>query len=138
MSKEMARWQTGRTSPWWALRVSHESAGLHVTGTALYTRTWSADARHAARLAGPGSATRTRGSPACARTRPYGVPGVVRVLTAQDVPGLNDAGEKHDEPLFPGEVMFYGHAVCWVRARRWRRPGRAPTRSRPSTSRCPR
>ena len=39
-------------------------------------------------------------------------PGVVRVLTAQDVPGLNDAGEKHDEPLFPTEVMFYGHAVC--------------------------
>jgi Xanthine dehydrogenase, molybdopterin-binding subunit B len=30
------------------------------------------------------------------------------------VPGLNDAGEKHDEPLFPTEVMFYGHAVCWV------------------------
>ena len=42
------------------------------------------------------------------------MPGVVRVLTAQDVPGLNDAGEKHDEPLFPTEVMFYGHAVCWV------------------------
>ena len=30
------------------------------------------------------------------------------------MPGLNDAGEKHDEPLFPTEVMFYGHAVCWV------------------------
>ncbi len=44
----------------------------------------------------------------------YQVPGVVRVLTADDVPGLNDAGEKHDEPLFPSEVMFYGHAVCWV------------------------
>ena len=42
------------------------------------------------------------------------MPGVVRVLTADDVPGLNDAGEKHDEPLFPSEVMFYGHAVCWV------------------------
>jgi xanthine dehydrogenase large subunit len=36
------------------------------------------------------------------------------VLTADDVPGLNDAGEKHDEPLFPSEVMYYGHAVCWV------------------------
>ena len=30
------------------------------------------------------------------------------------MPGLNDAGEKHDEPLFPSEVMYYGHAVCWV------------------------
>ncbi len=39
---------------------------------------------------------------------------MVRVLTGADVPGLNDAGEKHDEPLFPTEVMFYGHAVCWV------------------------
>ena len=44
----------------------------------------------------------------------YAVPGVVRVLTAADVPGVNDAGVKHDEPLFPDEVMFYGHAVCWV------------------------
>jgi xanthine dehydrogenase large subunit len=42
------------------------------------------------------------------------VPGVVRVLTADDVPGVNDAGVKHDEPLFPSEVMFFGHAVCWV------------------------
>ena len=42
----------------------------------------------------------------------YDVPGVVRVLTADDVPGVNDAGVKHDEPLFPSEVMFFGHAVC--------------------------
>jgi xanthine dehydrogenase large subunit len=38
------------------------------------------------------------------------------VLTADDVPGVNDAGTKHDEPLFPSEVMFHGHAVCWVLA----------------------
>ena len=44
----------------------------------------------------------------------YDVPGVVRVLTAADVPGVNDAGVKHDEPLFPSEVMYHGHAVCWV------------------------
>ncbi|GAB6985975.1 xanthine dehydrogenase molybdopterin binding subunit [Nocardioides pyridinolyticus] len=44
----------------------------------------------------------------------YAVPGVVRVLTAYDVPGVNDAGVKHDEPLFPAEVMYRGHAVCWV------------------------
>ena len=42
------------------------------------------------------------------------MPGVVRVLTAADVPGINDAGVKHDEPLFPDEVMFHGQAVCWV------------------------
>src|SRR5690625_1479349 len=41
-------------------------------------------------------------------------PGVVRVLTHADVPGQNDAGTKHDEPLLPTEVMYHGHAVCWV------------------------
>ena len=30
------------------------------------------------------------------------------------MPGVNDAGMKHDEPLFPDEVMFHGHAVAWV------------------------
>jgi len=96
------------------LAVSHESADLHVTGTALYTQdlvgrthgtlhAWPVQAPHAhARI----TSLRTEGA--------YDVPGVVRVLTAEDVPGLNDAGEKHDEPLFPAEVMFYGHAVCWV------------------------
>ena len=32
------------------------------------------------------------------------------------MPGTNDSGVKGDEPLFPHEVMFYGHAVCWVLA----------------------
>src|SRR5919112_1037859 len=55
----------------------------------------------------------------CTRTRSRRrtpMPGVVRVLPAADVPGVNDAGVKHDEPLFPDEVMFFGHAVCWVLA----------------------
>ncbi len=95
-------------------RRPHESAALHVTGRALYTddlvgrtkdvlHAWPVQAPHAhARVLDlrPGPALR--------------VPGVVRVLTADDVPGVNDAGVKHDEPLFPGEVMFHGHAVCWV------------------------
>lgn len=94
--------------------VPHESAALHVTGTALYTddllartpgvlHAWPVQAPHAhARV----TAVRTDAALA--------VPGVVRVLTAADVPGHNDAGTKHDEPLFPTEVMYYGHAVCWV------------------------
>jgi xanthine dehydrogenase large subunit len=52
----------------------------------------------------------TRLDPAPAET----VPGVVRVLTAADVPGVNDSGVKGDQPLFPDEVMFHGQAVCWV------------------------
>src|SRR3984885_13830276 len=96
------------------LEVSHESADLHVTGAALYTNdlvgrtlgtlhAWPVQAPHAhARLTGLRVAAA------------YDVPGVVRVLTADDVPGVNDAGERHDEPLFPCEVMYHGHAICWV------------------------
>ena len=58
--------------------------------------------------------TRTPGSRRLRTAPALRVPGVVRVLTAEDVPGINDAGVKHDEPLFPSEVMFHGHAVCWV------------------------
>src|SRR4051812_41503280 len=94
--------------------IEHESAALHVTGAALYTddlvmrtkdvlHAWPVQAPHAkARI------TRMDVEPA------YAVPGVVRVLTADDVPGVNDAGVKHDEPLFPDQVRFYGHALCWV------------------------
>jgi xanthine dehydrogenase large subunit len=96
------------------LELPHESADLHVTGAALYTddlvvrnsgvlHAWPVQASH-----GHALVTELRPKPA------YDVPGVVRVLTAEDVPGVNDAGTKHDEPLFPSEVMFYGHAVCWV------------------------
>ncbi len=96
------------------LEISHESADLHVTGTALYTDDLLGRTRnclHAWPLQAPyahATITRMDVEPA------YAVPGVVRVLTAADVPGVNDAGVKHDEPLFPEEVMFYGHAVCWV------------------------
>jgi xanthine dehydrogenase large subunit len=101
-------------SPAVGIAVPHESAVLHVTGAALYTDDLiyrTKDVLHAhpvqtqyahARI------TTLNIEPALA------VPGVVRVLTAADVPGVNDAGVKHDEPLFPTEIMFYGHAVCWV------------------------
>ncbi|MEO7235511.1 MAG: xanthine dehydrogenase molybdopterin binding subunit, partial [Lapillicoccus sp.] len=94
--------------------IPHESAALHVTGEALYTDDLvgrTKDCLHAwpvqvmvahARL------IHLDVAPALS------VPGVVRVLTAADVPGVNDAGIKHDEPLFPDEVMYYGHPVAWV------------------------
>src|SRR5580693_1663564 len=70
------------------LEVSHESADLHVTGSALYTQdlvgrtlgtlhAWPVSAPHAhAQLV----ALRTGAA--------YETPGVVKVLTAADVPGL--------------------------------------------------
>ncbi|KGN42621.1 xanthine dehydrogenase molybdopterin binding subunit [Knoellia aerolata] len=94
--------------------VRHESAALHVTGRALYTddlHPRTKDVLHAWPVQAPHARARVTGL----RVRPaYAVPGVVRVLTAEDVPGINDAGVKHDEPLFPSEVCFHGHAVCWV------------------------
>ena len=96
------------------LAVSHESADLHVTGAALYTQDLvgrTLGTLHAWPVQAPHAHARVTGLRTAAA---YDVPGVVRVLTGEDVPGLNDAGEKHDEPLFPTEVMFYGHAVCWV------------------------
>ncbi|CAN7229601.1 xanthine dehydrogenase molybdopterin binding subunit [Terrabacter sp. LjRoot27] len=96
--------------------IPHESAALHVTGTALYTddlTTRTHGLLHAHPVQAPHAHARvTRLDPVPA----LAVPGVVRVLTAADVPGVNDAGVKHDEPLFPSEVMFFGHAVCWVLA----------------------
>ncbi|MFI6108416.1 xanthine dehydrogenase molybdopterin binding subunit [Streptomyces sp. NPDC051310] len=94
--------------------MPHESAALHVTGTALYTDDLvhrSKDVLHAH----PVQVMKAHGRITALRTGPaLAVPGVVRVLTGADVPGVNDAGMKHDEPLFPDEVMFHGHAVAWV------------------------
>ena len=98
------------------LHVAHESAELHVTGAALYTddlvgrtpgvlHAWPVQAPHAhARI----TALHTDAA--------LDVPGVVHVLTASDVPGVNDAGVRGDEPLFPAEVRHHGQAVCWVLA----------------------
>ena len=94
--------------------VVHESADLHVTGAALYTGDLAGRVTgllHAWPVGPPHAHARVTGL----RTEPaLAVPGVVRVLTGADVPGVNDAGVKHDEPLFPTEVMFRGHAVCWA------------------------
>ncbi len=94
--------------------VPHESAAGHVTGAALYTDDLalrSRDVLHAWPVQAPHAHARVT---ALRTEQALTVPGVVRVLTAADVPGTNDAGTKHDEPLFPHEVMYYGHAVCWV------------------------
>jgi xanthine dehydrogenase large subunit len=95
--------------------VPHESAYGHASGEALYTddllarfpralHAWPVMAPHAhARIA------HLDASSALAE------PGVVTTLTADDVPGENDTGVvRHDEPVFPSEVMFHQHPVAWV------------------------
>src|SRR6478609_1720034 len=95
--------------------VPHESACGHVTGEALYAddllsrfpnvlHAWPVLAPHAhAKLA------LIDVSPALAEQ------GVCTVLTATDVSGENDTGgARHDEPLFPAEVVFHQQPIAWV------------------------
>ena len=92
--------------------VPHESAVLHVTGTALYTDdlvSRFADVLHAWPVQSPHPHARVL---AIRASRALRIPGVVRVLTAADPPGANDLFD--DEQLFPAEAMHHGQAVCWV------------------------
>ena len=96
-------------------RHEHESAVAHVTGAALYTddlvgRLSGVLHAHPVQITQYAHA-RVLGIDTSAA---LAVPGVVRVLTAADVPGVNDAGVKHDEPLFPDTVRYMGHSVAWV------------------------
>ena len=91
----------------------HESAALHVTGAAVYTDDIAARS-HGVLTAWPVPSTVAHARVTIDVAPAYDVPGVARVLTADDVPGVNDAGVKHDEPLFPTEAMFFGHALVWV------------------------
>ena len=95
--------------------VPHESAHGHATGEALYTddlagrfprllHAWPVLAPHAHALV-----TALDAAPALAE------PGVAATLTAADVPGEADSGaNRHDEPLFPSEVMYHRQPVAWV------------------------
>ena len=95
--------------------VPHESARGHVTGEALYVddlcgrfpnllHAWPVSAPHAHALV-----TGMNAAPA------FDEPGVVTVLTQADVPGEGDSGaNRHDEALFPAEVLFYDQPVAWV------------------------
>lgn len=95
--------------------VPHESALGHVTGEALYTddllgrfphvlHAWPVLAPHThARV------TELDVTPALAD------PGVAATLTESDVPGEGDSGvARHDEPLFPKEIVFHQQPVAWV------------------------
>jgi xanthine dehydrogenase large subunit len=95
--------------------VPHESAREHVTGEALYTddlvlrfprvlHAWPVLSPHAHALVKALDA-----STALLEA------GVATVLTAEDVPGEGDSGSnRHDEPLFPTEVLYHSQPVAWV------------------------
>ena len=95
--------------------IPHESARGHVTGEALYTDDLLARfPTRAARLAGAGAA-RARAGKVLDVSAALDAAGVVTVLTAEDVPGEGDSGSnRHDEPLFPTEVIYHCQPVAWV------------------------
>jgi xanthine dehydrogenase molybdopterin binding subunit/xanthine dehydrogenase small subunit len=94
--------------------LRHESAVGHVTGRALYVDdtamrrpmldVWPVCAPHAhARI--------LRRDASAAR----GMPGVVAVLMAEDIPGHNNVGTHHDEPLFADRtILYHGQVVAAV------------------------
>ncbi len=96
--------------------VPHESANAHVSGQARYTGdlpepknlliAWPVQSPHAhAKILKLETA------------HAMDVPGVIAVLTKEDVPGENNVGPvRHDEPLFPDVIEYHGQAVCWVLA----------------------
>ncbi len=95
--------------------VPHESARDQLTGEALYTDdlvlrfprvlpAWPVLSQHAHAL------IKTLDASAALSES-----GVAAVLTAQDVPGEGDSGSnRHDEPLFPNEVLYHSQPVAWV------------------------
>jgi xanthine dehydrogenase large subunit len=97
--------------------IPHESAHGHVSGDALYVddlcgrfpnllHAWPVAAPHAHALV-----TLLDVSPALEE------PGVFSVLSQADVPGEGNTGaNRHDEPLFPVEVMFHHQPIAWVLA----------------------
>jgi xanthine dehydrogenase large subunit len=95
--------------------IPHESAREHVTGEALYTDDLISrfpHVLHAWPVLAPHAHALVKGMDVSAA---LDEPGVATVLTGDDVPGEGDSGSnRHDEPLFPAEVMYHGQPVAWV------------------------
>ncbi|KIG14109.1 Xanthine dehydrogenase, molybdenum binding subunit [Enhygromyxa salina] len=97
--------------------IPHESAAGHASGEALYTDDLVgrfANPLHAWPVLSPHAHASVRSINASAAAT---LPGVVKILTASDVPGQNEVGAVlQDEPLFPTEVQFHNQPVAWVLA----------------------
>jgi xanthine dehydrogenase small subunit len=92
----------------------HESAHKHVTGEAMYVddqtcgkgflEVWPVCSPHA-------RAKILKRDVITARL----MPGITAVLLAEDIPGVNDVGTKHDEPLLTkDEVFFHSQLIALV------------------------
>ncbi len=97
--------------------IPHDSAELHVSGTAIYTDDIPEprDLLHLAVGMSQRAHARIR---RLDLTSVRGAPGVVAVMTADDIPGENNCGPvvKDDPILAPGLVQYAGQAVFAVAA----------------------
>ena len=120
------------------LALAHDSAARHVQGSAAYVDDLPepAGTLHVA----PGSAGAARGAIRSVDLDPVrAAPGVVAVLTAADIPGVNDCSPAFgDDPILAaGEVLFHGQVVFAVvaatrdAARRAARRARIEVEARP-------
>ncbi len=95
--------------------TAHESAHLHVAGEATYVDDIPevAGTLHAALGLSPVAHGRLT---ALSLERVRALPGVVAVLAAQDIPGVNDCGSiLHDDPILAdGELRYVGQPVFAV------------------------
>jgi xanthine dehydrogenase large subunit len=95
--------------------IPHDSAQLHVTGQARYTDDLPepAGTLHAAVGVSPIPHGALKGIDV---SEVQAVPGVIAVLTAADIPGVNDVGPiQHDDPIFAhATVEFVGQPVFAV------------------------
>lgn len=93
----------------------HESAAAHVSGEALYTDDLVArlpNSLHAWPVCAPYAHAIVRHVDF---TNAMKIRGFVTTLTDADVPGEGDSGStRHDEPLFPREVLHHRQPVAWV------------------------
>ncbi|MEM9079244.1 MAG: xanthine dehydrogenase molybdopterin binding subunit [Verrucomicrobiota bacterium] len=108
-----------QTAPAWPDSTKarpHESAVGHVTGTARYVEDdsllHSSPLQVWPVLAPVAHATITRFDTSPAENEP----GVTTILTAADIPGLNNTGPaRHDEPLFAeNEILYHGQLLAAV------------------------
>lgn len=111
--------------------IAHESAEKHVTGRAEYTddiREPAGTLHGALGLSTVAHGRITRMDLDAVRS----APGVIAVITADDIPGENDISPNglHDDPIFaPGLVQFYGQPMFAVVAETRRAAREAVTRA---------
>ena len=92
--------------------VPHESAHKHVTGEAIYVDDQTPGMLEVWPVCSPHARAKILKRDATAARQMLGIKAV---LLAEDIPGVNDVGMKHDEPLLAmNEVLFHSQLVALV------------------------